>query len=62
MRTEDLGIVLFTCGLMVGLLLGIYFANDFWRERLIEKNVAEWQVDKSGQSHFIIKPIKGEPL
>jgi len=56
-----LGSVIGVSTLIIGMMWGISVANDNWRKTLIEKNVAEWQVDKNGIVHFVIKP-QGEPL
>ena len=63
MSKETLLLFVLTVSAMgIGMLWGISIANNDWRRILIEKNVAEWQVDKAGYTFFVIKPIKGEPL
>lgn len=55
-------IVLAVSAMALGIFWGVSVANRNWREYLIEKNVAEWKVDKAGNTFFVIKPIKGERL
>jgi hypothetical protein len=46
---------------ILGMIVGIGMSNISWQKELVEKNVAEWQVDKNGIVHFVIKP-QGERL
>ena len=48
-------IVLVVSAMGIGMIWGVSVANNDWRRTLIEKNVAEWQVDKDGTTHFVIK-------
>jgi hypothetical protein len=55
MNKTILEIILCVSGMCIGMMWGISIANDNWRRTLIEKNVAEWQVDKDGNTYFVIK-------
>lgn len=48
---------------ILGMIVGIGMSNISWQKELVEKNLAEWQVDEKGNTHFVIKPqIQGEKI
>jgi hypothetical protein len=61
MNFQTAKILLVISSIGLGFFIGLGIAHYRWKQYLVNKNVAEWQVNKNGMVHFVIKP-QGEPL